>query len=462
MAQPTPRSARTSRARAVRLGRRRRVVARAGVVEERVVGAARRSRSRTSSRAPAQRGAARPRRVALTRVVEPAVDRRAPRALEPEKVAAVRERAVERRGRGEARLAGGEQPPDHAAAEAEADRGDLLAAAARRASSLTAACMSASKRSGVRLRRAPPSTSRLAGERRRPALLGEQVDRERGEAARPRSGRRRADVVGEARGSRGSRARRRDRPARGAPTRPAASRCGPGNVIGSRRDRRPRVSTPAGPACARPRRAVAAACRAVGARARPRPASRPAAAVAPRPSRPRRRIASRRVMMPSAWSSATSSARYRWSSVIVPPATWVGSGVRRRCCQPADNHASVPHRGREPLGEVGEAARVAVVDAAVRRVEELARDVRDADLGERVAEGERPELEVPLVARAAVEVDRAQAAQRVGVARAPCAPGPRPASAPRRRRRAGPCAGRTAGAPCRPRRPRTRPRRRRS
>ena len=35
------------------------------------------------------------------------------------------------------------------------------------------------------------------------------------------------------------------------------------------------------------------------------------------PSRPNRRIASRRVMIPLAWSSATSSARYRWSSVIV-------------------------------------------------------------------------------------------------------------------------------------------------
>jgi hypothetical protein len=41
----------------------------------------------------------------------------------------------------------------------------------------------------------------------------------------------------------------------------------------------------------------------------PHAASSAAAAVAPRPSRPSRRIASRRVMMPSAWSSATSSAR---------------------------------------------------------------------------------------------------------------------------------------------------------
>src|SRR3954470_4133246 len=37
---------------------------------------------------------------------------------------------------------------------------------------------------------------------------------------------------------------------------------------------------------------------------------------------------------------------------------------------------------REPLREVGQAARVAVVDAAVRRLEELAGDVGDADLGE--------------------------------------------------------------------------------
>ena len=35
------------------------------------------------------------------------------------------------------------------------------------------------------------------------------------------------------------------------------------------------------------------------------------------PSNPRRRIASLRVMIPSAWSSATSSARYRCISVMV-------------------------------------------------------------------------------------------------------------------------------------------------
>ena len=40
------------------------------------------------------------------------------------------------------------------------------------------------------------------------------------------------------------------------------------------------------------------------------------AVAAPTPSRPSLRIASRRVMIPSAWSSATSSARYFCSSVI--------------------------------------------------------------------------------------------------------------------------------------------------
>jgi hypothetical protein len=47
--------------------------------------------------------------------------------------------------------------------------------------------------------------------------------------------------------------------------------------------------------------------------------------------------------------------------------------------------------------------------------EELGRDVGDADLGERVAEGERREVQVPLVAGATVEVDRAQAAPGIGV-----------------------------------------------
>jgi hypothetical protein len=50
---------------------------------------------------------------------------------------------------------------------------------------------------------------------------------------------------------------------------------------------------------------------------------------------------------------------------------------------------------------VCQAARVAVVDAAaVRRFEECAGDVGDVDLGERVADGERPEVQVPLVAGA--------------------------------------------------------------
>ncbi len=53
------------------------------------------------------------------------------------------------------------------------------------------------------------------------------------------------------------------------------------------------------------------------------------AAVAPTPSSPSLRIASRRVMIPSTWSSATSSARYRCNSVIRPPPIETSTALRR-------------------------------------------------------------------------------------------------------------------------------------
>jgi hypothetical protein len=85
---------------------------------------------------------------------------------------------------------------------------------------------------------------------------------------------------------------------------------GPANVISSVATGAHSVVRPP-PSCrARGARGALAACAAR--------VSIAVAADAVTPSSPSRRMASRRVMMPSAWSSATSSARYRCNSVNVP------------------------------------------------------------------------------------------------------------------------------------------------
>src|SRR5688572_6875579 len=98
-----------------------RVEARAGVVEERVVGVAEREQLVLEPRGLERRLRRRQRGVHAR--VEPAVDAEDRRARAAE-VAARREWAVERRGRGQPLLAGREQAPDHPAAEAEADRAE--------------------------------------------------------------------------------------------------------------------------------------------------------------------------------------------------------------------------------------------------------------------------------------------------------------------------------------------------
>src|SRR5919112_351582 len=92
--------------------------------------------------------------------------------------------------------------------------------------------------------------------------------------------------------------------------------------------------------------------------------------------------------MGSRAQAASSAARTAPTSRVCRP--WIG-------CEAGS--------GGQPLREVRQPARIAVVDAAVRGVEDLAGHIGDADLGERVAERERAELEVPLVPGAAVEVD---------------------------------------------------------
>jgi hypothetical protein len=86
------------------------------------------------------------------------------------------------------------------------------------------------------------------------------------------------------------------------------------------------------------------------------------AAAVPTPSSPRRQTASRRVMMPSAWSSATSSARYRWSSVmnaLPPPGALAGipspeEGARSQIATPV---APVPGAPRPDLATFGSRVR---------------------------------------------------------------------------------------------------------
>src|SRR6266511_424705 len=96
---------------------------------------------------------------------------------------------------------------------------------------------------------------------------------------------------------------------------------GPTNVIGSVA---PAACKPAAWAAlvrgARPAAAASAA----------NPASNDEAAAIPSPSRPSLRSASRRVMIPSTWSSAISSARYRWSSVMSFPLRSMDPPSRRK------------------------------------------------------------------------------------------------------------------------------------
>jgi hypothetical protein len=69
------------------------------------------------------------------------------------------------------------------------------------------------------------------------------------------------------------------------------------------------------------------------------------AAVTLRPRSPRRRSASRREMIPSAWSMAISSARYRWNSVIAAPpqvACHGYAGARRAVLEPVSERSTVP------------------------------------------------------------------------------------------------------------------------
>ena len=202
----------------------------------------------------------------------------------------------------------------------------VACAAARLPSSVTAAFMSASKRSGS----APEISEQLgrdlglARERAGAALLGEQVERERRAAA---GAKRPATLRMWSVSPRFS--WMTSTPPRGLAAGAHAAISvpfGPANVIGSRRDRRPVVAR-------RRRGRVRAPCAVAVASAAPAAAS--AASIvepprAPSPSSPSRRIASRRVMIPSTWSSATSSARYRWSSVIRPsPWTTFDPSLRR-------------------------------------------------------------------------------------------------------------------------------------
>src|ERR671936_2641285 len=83
---------------------------------------------------------------------------------------------------------------------------------------------------------------------------------------------------------------------------------------------------------------------------------------------------------------------------------------------PPDEDASGKLRS-EPLGEVPEREWVAVLDVPVPGVDELEGDVGDADLGKGAPEGLGAEVEVRLVARARVDPDPAQPAERVRVAR---------------------------------------------
>jgi hypothetical protein len=116
--------------------------------------------------------------------------------LRPGEVGRGRCRPVEGCGRGDARLARGEQLPRHAAPEAEADDADLLAR--HSLLHLVDRGTHVGHQTGGRRGAERADGLRVAAERGGAALLGEQVDRERGVAVGREPGRDRADVVGEA------------------------------------------------------------------------------------------------------------------------------------------------------------------------------------------------------------------------------------------------------------------------
>src|SRR4029453_14187907 len=81
----------------------------------------------------------------------------------------------------------------------------------------------------------------------------------------------------------------------------------------------------------------------------------------------------------------------------------------------SSKRSATPGSAPEALGQEGQPARVAVLDARVGGVEQL-EDVLDLELVELAREGGRPEVEPELVAAAGVQVDAAQGAELVGVA----------------------------------------------
>ena len=175
------------------------------------------------------------------------------------------------------------------------------------------------RRVGRRDRRQRGHARRLVRERAGAALLGEQVERERAEAVRREAPGDVADVVGQPavlvddqHAALELGRRRRPRAMQRAPR-------GPANVIGVVATGAHAVTAvrwpcpcpwpwPWSPPLFLPR----------AARVAPRPRSSPTPRSPHARAAPSRRIASRRVMIPSTWSSAISSARYRSSSVIRP------------------------------------------------------------------------------------------------------------------------------------------------
>src|SRR5579862_1546087 len=97
-----------------------------------------------------------------------------------------------------------------------------------------------------------------------------------------------------------------------------------------------------------------------------------------------------------------------------PSGAPAGRGRDRARRRPAPAQRDLPRL--KALGEIAQRDRVAVLDRAVRPLEELEEDVGDADRFERPAERLRAEVEEVLVAPARVDVDRAQPPQCVGVA----------------------------------------------
>ena len=137
------------------------------------------------------------------------------------------------------------------------------------------------------------------------------------------------------------------------------------------------------------------------------------------------------------------SCTLRTHSLLRPP-----GGRVQRCEQRASPWPGL----REALRQPGDRVGVAPLDSAVRAVEQLEAHatVVDADGRELGAERLGPEVEVELVAAAAVDPDGAQATQRVGARDRPSEPGPMPAIGPRSRAPAGRWTVRTAGERFRP------------